>query len=73
MTLLVFRLDHSHIALYQLLKLTGVCDSGGQAKQCIANGEVLVDGETEYRKACKIHAGQIVQFRNTEIRVNGLD
>ncbi|MCK9173602.1 MAG: RNA-binding S4 domain-containing protein, partial [Desulfuromonas thiophila] len=34
---------HSQIELQQLLKVTGLCGSGGEAKQRIAAGEVSVD------------------------------
>jgi ribosome-associated protein len=30
---------------------------------------VLVDGQPELRKTCKIHAGQIVRLEDVEIRV----
>ncbi|PTT76849.1 hypothetical protein DBR42_26225, partial [Pelomonas sp. HMWF004] len=32
-------------------------------------GQVLVDGEVELRKACKIRGGQVVQFGDTTINV----
>ncbi|MBU2047619.1 MAG: RNA-binding S4 domain-containing protein, partial [Gammaproteobacteria bacterium] len=35
----------------------------------IGDGQVLVDGEVELRKACKIRAGQQVQFADTVIHV----
>ncbi|MGC9518948.1 MAG: RNA-binding S4 domain-containing protein [Desulfuromonadaceae bacterium] len=59
----------SHIELYQLLKVTGLCGSGGMAKNIIADGEVEVDGSIETRKRAKIHAGQEVCWEDTTIRV----
>jgi ribosome-associated protein len=35
----------------------------------IGDGQVLVDGEVELRKACKIRGGQQVQFGDTVINV----
>ena len=32
-------------------------------------GDVRVDGEIELRKTCKIRAGQIVRYANTQITV----
>lgn len=64
-----FELDRDYVELNQLLKLTGLCDSGGQGKQIVASGAVYVDGQQELRKTCKIHAGQIVQIEDVEIRV----
>jgi ribosome-associated protein len=59
-----------YIELKDLLKVTGLCESGGQAKAVISDGEVLVDGIVETRKACKIKAGQVVQYTNTTIHIN---
>ena len=69
MTHIDFELDRDYVELNQLLKLTGLCDSGGQGKQIVASGAVYVDGQQELRKTCKIHAGQIVQLDDVEIRV----
>jgi ribosome-associated protein len=42
MKLAEFKLRGEHVALCNLLKLTGIADSGGQGKLMIANGEVTV-------------------------------
>jgi ribosome-associated protein len=69
MTHIQFELDRDYVELNQLLKLTGLCDSGGQGKQIVASGAVYVDGQQELRKTCKIHAGQVVRLEDVEIRV----
>jgi ribosome-associated protein len=66
---LVFELDRGHVELNQLLKLAGLCGSGGAGKAIVASGAVTVDGEVELRKTCKIHAGQVVRVEGVEIRV----
>lgn len=66
---IAFELDRDYVELNQLLKLTGLCDSGGQGKQIVASGAVYVDGAQELRKTCKIHAGQVVRLEDVEIRV----
>ena len=66
---MTFQLDRDHVELNQLLKLSGLCDSGGAGKMLVASGAVRVDGQPELRKTCKIHAGQIVQLGDVEIRV----
>ena len=48
------------IALCDLLKLTGIANSGGQGKAMVADGLVTVDGVIELRKTAKIRKGQIV-------------
>jgi ribosome-associated protein len=52
-----------------LLKLVGICDSGGAGKALVATGNVSVDGKTELRKTCKIRAGQVVSLGDVRIRV----
>jgi ribosome-associated protein len=66
---LEFSLDGDYVELNQLLKLVGVCDSGGAGKQLVASGEVLVDGKVELRKTCKIRAGQTVRLGDVQIEV----
>lgn len=66
---LVFDLDRDFVELNQLLKLTGVCDSGGAGKHLVASGAVRVDGDVELRKTCKIRVGQMVQVGDTRIQV----
>lgn len=64
-----FKLTREHIALCDLLKLSGVADSGGQGKLMVANGDVTVDGKIELRKTAKIVAGQQVECLGQHINV----
>ena len=64
-----FPLDRDYVELHNLLKLTGVCDSGGMGKAIVASGAVTVDGVVELRKTCKIRAGQVVRVEGMAIRV----
>lgn len=64
-----FELERDHIELNQLLKLTGICDSGGAGKHLVASGTVHVDGVVELRKTCKIRDGQIVEAGDITIIV----
>ena len=64
-----FELDREFVELNQLLKLAGLCDSGGAGKALVASGAVRVDGQPETRKTAKIRAGQSVQVGDAEIRV----
>ncbi|MCL1634254.1 RNA-binding S4 domain-containing protein [Luteimonas sp. SX5] len=66
-----FTLDHDYVELNQLLKLTGLCDSGGAGKALVASGAVRVDGAVELRKTCKIRAGQRVSLDDVDIDVHG--
>lgn len=69
MPMLRFELDRDHVELNQLLKLTGVCDSGGAGKHLVATGAVRVDGTVELRKTCKIRSGQQVSVGDISIEV----
>jgi ribosome-associated protein len=50
------------IELSQFLKFAGAAESGGQAKQAVVDGEVLVNGAVETRKGKKLLAGDKVTF-----------
>ena len=66
---LEFQLRGEFVELNQLLKLTGVCDSGGAGKALVAEGLVAVDGKVELRKTAKIRAGQVVTLGDVRIVV----
>lgn len=66
---IAFPLDRDHVELHHLLKLVGLCDSGGMGKRMVAGGVVTVDGAVERRKTCKIRAGQTVRVDDVEILV----
>lgn len=68
---LLFTLSgYEYIQLNQLLKLQGLVESGGEANQCIINGEVKVNNEIENRKRRKLRLGDVVNFKGTMIRIN---
>ncbi|WP_373991018.1 RNA-binding S4 domain-containing protein [Duganella sp. BuS-21] len=64
-----FELNGEFVELNQLLKLVGLCDSGGAGKMIVASGEVKVDGKKELRKTAKIRAGQQVSLGDVRIMV----
>ena len=64
-----FELEGDYVELNMLLKLVGLCDSGGAGKAIVASGAVRVDGAMELRKTCKIRAGQVVSIDDVEIHV----
>jgi ribosome-associated protein len=66
---LAFHLDREYVELNQLLKLTGLCNSGGAGKMLVAAGRVKVDGKVELRKTCKIRVGQLVTLDDIRITV----
>ncbi|NDC82996.1 RNA-binding S4 domain-containing protein [bacterium] len=58
-----------YIELSKLLKVVGICDTGGHAKLFISEGLVAVDGVVETRKKCKIRRGQWVQVDSQRILI----
>lgn len=66
---ITFDLEGEFVELNQLLKLAGLCDSGGAGKNMVASGVVAVDGKRELRKTAKIRSGQTVSVGDVRIRV----
>jgi len=64
-----FQLNGEYVELNQLLKMVGLCDSGGAGKALVAEGVVFVDGSLELRKTAKIRAGSVVTLGDISIRV----
>lgn len=57
------------VELKNLLKLVGLCETGGAAKIAISEGLVKVDDAVELRKRCKIRSGQVVEFDGSKVAV----
>ena len=57
------------IRLGQLLKASGIADSGGEAKALIADGRVSVNGEVETRRGRQLQAGDRLAAAGEELRL----
>ncbi|MEV4419743.1 RNA-binding S4 domain-containing protein [Patulibacter sp. NPDC049589] len=57
------------VRLGQLLKLSGVVDSGGEAKAALGEGLVTVNGEPEERRGRQLHDGDVVAFEDEILRI----
>jgi ribosome-associated protein len=66
----VVEINSEPVELYKILKFEGMVSSGGEAKSVIADGQVLVNGETETRKRKKIVSGDIIEFKKEKIRMH---
>lgn len=64
-----FQLNGEFVELNQLLKMVGLCDSGGAGKALVAEGVVSVDGQIELRKTAKIRAGSVISLGDVRISV----
>ncbi|HIZ75370.1 MAG TPA: RNA-binding S4 domain-containing protein [Candidatus Mediterraneibacter stercoravium] len=57
------------IRLGQLLKASGMAESGVEAKDIIQDGSVTVNGETETRRGRKLYAGDVASYGGREIEI----
>ena len=55
-----------YIKLQDLLKLANAVEIGGEAKERVQSGEVLVNGEVCTMRGKKIRPGDVVTFQNQE-------
>lgn len=58
------------IRLGQLLKLAGVVDSGGEARELIVDGKVRVNGAVDRRRGRQLRGGDVVEVLGERLRVN---
>jgi ribosome-associated protein len=65
-----FALKGEFVALCDLLKITGIANSGGQGKAMVAAGHVRVDDKIELRKTAKIRKGQVVECFEEKINIS---
>ena len=63
------RIQTPFIKLDALLKFSGMAETGGQAKELVVSGGVLVNGETCTMRGKKIYPGDIIRTGETEIEV----
>ncbi|GAA1857862.1 RNA-binding S4 domain-containing protein [Microbacterium koreense] len=57
------------IRLGQFMKFSGLLDSGGDVKEAIIDGEVLVNGEVDRRRGRQLALGDVVTFAGQAARV----
>lgn len=57
------------IRLGQFLKLANVVDTGGEIKDRLASGDVLVNGEVDERRGRQLRPGDIVTVGGLRLRV----
>ncbi len=57
------------IRLGQLLKLSGLAESGGHARELVQDGEVRVNGEVDTRRGRQLHRGDLVELGDESVRI----
>jgi ribosome-associated protein len=65
-----FKIEGEFIELIQLLKASGIAQTGGHAKMIVEEGKVLRNGEVELRKRAKLIAGDKVEVYTTVIELH---
>ena len=61
------------IKLQDLLKFSGLVETGGEAKERIQAGEALVNGEPCLQRGKKLRPGDLVKFAGEELTVGYAD
>jgi len=57
------------IRLGQLLKLAGLAESGGRARELIQAGAAEVNGEVETRRGRQLRRGDVITVEGESVRV----
>ena len=65
----IIQLRDDFIKLGQILKLTGMVESGVDAKYVIQEGKVSVNGTVEYQRGKKLYSGDVVSCGGKEFNV----
>lgn len=65
-----FHLTSEYIELVKLLKIVGVAETGGHAKILVDEGEVLLNGQPEFRKKAKLRTGDVVEVMGEKIKIS---
>lgn len=64
-----FELRDEFIPLIQLLKFTGLADSGAMASDMVVDGLVTCNGNPETRKRYKVRKGDIIKISGNTIEI----
>ena len=66
-------INEEFIRLDNLMKFSGMCNSGGRAKFLIQNGEVMLNGEVCTMRGKKIRPGDRITYngRTVEVAIEG--
>jgi len=64
-----FKLKSEYIELVKLIKLLGLAETGGHAKNMIDDGEVKLNGVLESRKRAKLRPGDKVEMAEITILI----
>ena len=63
------KISGEYIELIGLLKFIGIASSGSEAKMLVDEGNVKVNGQTEYRRRAKLYRGSEIEVNNHKFRI----
>ncbi len=66
---MTFELKTEYIELIKLLKLMGIAESGGMAKQMVEDEMVIYNGSVDTRKRLKVRKGDKISVDEIQIEV----
>jgi ribosome-associated protein len=64
-----FKIDGEYIELLQLLKATGIAQTGGHAKMIVDDEVVFRNGELETRKRAKLIPGDVIVIEEITVKL----
>jgi ribosome-associated protein len=64
-----FTIEGDYIELMAFLKAIGLAETGGHAKFIVDEGEVLRNGEVEYRRRAKLIKGDQIEIADRKINL----
>lgn len=64
-----FVLTSEYIELMKLLKLLRIAQTGGHAKIIVEEGDVIRNGEPEFRKRAKLVKGDVIEVMGETIKI----
>ncbi len=65
----IVEINQQPVELFKVLKFEGLAPSGAEAKNVIAEGYVLLNGQVETQKRKKIVSGDIIEFNGEELQI----
>lgn len=64
-----FKIEGDYIELLQLLKATGIAQTGGHAKMIVDDEVVFRNGELETRKRAKLVPGDVIVIEHITVKL----
>lgn len=66
---MTFELKTEYIELIKLLKMMGIAETGGMAKQMVEDEIVFYNGNIDTRKRLKVRKGDTITVEEVEIKI----